>query len=97
MKSLPSNYNEVYFAVLPSIKQGLAYTDAYRDSVRQYMGNELMIYNSTNEQLNIEAGETSVIIRPHMACRFKMVFDNVQSGDLWLERIKWEWSTPFQF
>lgn len=97
VKSLPSNYNETYFAMLPTIRPELAYTDAYRDQVRQYMGNEVIIFNSTNKQLGVDTGEFSANIKPGMACHFKMVFSPEKSGDYLLERIIWEYTGPFQF
>jgi len=84
---------------LPTIRIGVAYSDAYRDYVRQFMGNEVLVYNSSSKQIAVDSGANTVTINPGFACHFRMVIAAEKmnnSGNL-LERIKWEWTTPFQF
>lgn len=94
--SLPGASGNDYTS-LPAIRTGMAYTDAYRDYVRQFLGNELYIYNSSDRSVAVDTGESSVEIRKGMACAFRMVLSPETERGIALERIKWEYTGPFQY
>lgn len=96
IKSLPATYTSHYTS-LPAIRTGEAYTDAYRDYVRQFMGNEIMIYNTSGKSIAIDTGESSVEIRDDYACYFRMIMAPETSNGIKLERIKWEYTGPFRY
>lgn len=91
--------DEYITAYLPVIRVGVAYSDTYRDYVRQFLGNEVIVYNSSTKMICIDSGESTIIIMPECAVHFRMVFapEKMGSSDTLLERIKWEYSEPFQF
>lgn len=100
IKSIPSNttgINRTFY--LPAIRVGEAYTDAYRDYVKQFLGNEIIIYNSTKLQFGVDSGESTRILDPGMAIHFKMVFkpEKLGNSDILLEKIAWEYSQAYQF
>lgn len=96
--SIPSSATLDYIN-LPAIRIGEKYSDAYRDYVRQFVGSEVLIYNSTRSQLRVDTGENSVTLDSGFASHFRMVFapERMNSTGYLLERIKWEWQEPFQF
>ena len=98
IKSLPTT-DTFHYTSLPAIRTGEAYTDAYRDYVRQFMGNEIMIYNTSGKSISIDTGENSVEIRHENACYFRMVMapETSRNSNIKLERIKWEYIGPFQY
>ena len=96
IKSLPAT-DTFQYTSLPAIRTGQAYTDAYRDYVRQFMGNEIMIYNTSGKSVSIDTGEQSVEIKDDYACCFRMVMAPETSNGVLLERIKWEYTGPFQY
>ena len=98
IKSLPAT-DTFHYTSLPAIRTGEAYTDAYRDYVRQFMGNEIMIYNTSGKSIAIDTGESSVEIRHENACYFRMVMapETSKNSSIKLERIKWEYTGPFQY
>lgn len=98
IKSLPAT-DTFHYTSLPAIRTGEAYTDAYRDYVRQFMGNEIMIYNTSGKSIAIDTGENSVEIRHENACYFRMVMapETSNNSSIKLERIKWEYTGPFQY
>lgn len=96
IKSLPAT-ETFHYTSLPAIRTGQAYTDAYRDYVRQFLGNELYVYNTSGKSISIDTGEQSVEIKDDYACCFRMVMAPETKNDTPLERIKWEYTGPFQY
>lgn len=86
------------YTLLPTIRAATAYSLEYLDYVRQFIGNELIIYNSSGKSMSVSTGEVTVTINSGYGCYFRMVVapETASGGTIPLERIKWEYTGPFQ-
>ncbi len=94
--SLPTQTSN-YTLRLPCIRHDVAYTEAYRDYVRQFLGNEVVIYNYSGQTIYVDSGESSRIIKHNRAEHFKLSFTPIQVGETYLERLVWQFAEPYQF
>ena len=84
---------------LPGIKAGTEYSDTYKDYVRQFVGTELMIYNSWDRTVTVYAGDSGLPIPSGGAIRLKLECspERTAQDSFFRETIKWDYTDPFLF